>query len=397
MDEVALDHTWNAAGKDFCVRNIPNSFVDWDLFRIFYKYGTVHNVKIPPNQTQSNSKYGFVIMESLSDAARVQSHLRNGKYLITDNGLQLLVGPTRNDEVQNLRDDGGDYCNNKNSTPSRKLKITGSVLPQKKFRTGRGDAPKVYELCGAVKCLSQDLPLRTATKVRVVDSPQPCRCVEDGFVFHIIPIDQELGEEYTVLQQEMNNFCMKNPNLEDPPKVGQYALFGRANVAYRALCNSDKTMYLVDTGEIVPIKLSQLWNIDNAFTKLPSLVVPCGISEITWTKPSTVVFNNYRNVLKRWSDSCVNGLTVTATRYSGLVNMIHLETFSDEACLRTKGFYTRLSPVQHHYPRHILLHIRNSFKVWILCLVLIKQRYIGLPILYAIISYYTLFIFMNTR
>uniref|UniRef100_A0A158P9N8 RRM domain-containing protein n=1 Tax=Angiostrongylus cantonensis TaxID=6313 RepID=A0A158P9N8_ANGCA len=253
MHKASLSTGWTGAEKEFFVRNIPEDFIDWDLFRIFYKYGAVHSVRIPSMKSQSSKRYGFVTMEDLNGADEVRSHLKNGEYLITETGLQLLV--------------------------------------------------------------------------RVVDSPHPCQSVDDGFVFHIIPIDQKLGGEYADLQRAMNKFCAENPSLADLPKVGQYTLFVRSSIAYRALCNSKMTVYLVDTGEIVPIELSQLWNIDIAFTQLPSLVIPCGISAIIWSTPSAVLFNNCRNALEQWSASYVDGLTATATHYAGLVNMICLEAF----------------------------------------------------------------------
>ncbi|KHJ80285.1 hypothetical protein OESDEN_20040, partial [Oesophagostomum dentatum] len=54
-------------------------------------------------------------------------------------------------------------------------------------------------------------------------------------------------------------------------------------------------MYLIDKGEIVPIDRSLLWDIIPAFTRLPSLVVPCGIADISWRTPSATTFNKYRD------------------------------------------------------------------------------------------------------
>ncbi|KAJ1373236.1 hypothetical protein KIN20_035596 [Parelaphostrongylus tenuis] len=227
MDPFPYNSTCDDAGKEFFVRNIPVNFIDWDLFHIFYKYGTVHNVKIPEKQTMA-TKYG--------------------------NSL-------------------------------RKLQVVDDTLLEKKYDE-EPNSSKIEKPWLGVKCYSQDLPLKTPTKVRVVESPYPCRCVEDGFVFHIIPDAQQLGEEYADLQRTMNQFCSENPNLQDLPMIGQYALFGRSNIAYRAVCIGDMTMYLVDTGEIVPMELSHLWSFDVAFLELPTLIIPCGISDIAWIEPS---------------------------------------------------------------------------------------------------------------
>ncbi|KAK6059555.1 tudor domain protein, partial [Cooperia oncophora] len=269
----------------------------WDLFRIFYRFGTVHNVKIPSKQLQSNTKYGFVIMENMNGADEVRCQLRNGKYLNLDNGTQLLVTGVRHGENQRSRDDG------------RGPQVSESSRPPLKELSSRGDGTMIKGRCGdkpvaqkpqrfypAVKCFSQDLPLHTPVKVHIVESPFPYKSVGEGFVFHVLPAEQKLGEEYLCLQREMNKFCMKNPNLHEIPKVGQYVLCYRESVAFRALCNSDSTLYLIDNGETVPIIRSQLWELIPSFTTLPSLVIPCGLTGVSWGKPSMSMFNYCKNV-----------------------------------------------------------------------------------------------------
>ncbi|PIO66908.1 hypothetical protein TELCIR_11359 [Teladorsagia circumcincta] len=255
--------------KEFCVKNIPANFVDWDLFHVFRRYGTVHNVKIPSKQLQSNTKYGFVIMENMNGADEVRSQLRSGKYLNLDNGLQLLV--------------------------------------------------------------------------RVVESPFPCKSVSEGFVFHAIPIDQKLGDEYSCLQREMNKFCARNPNVNEIPKVGQYVLYCRDTIAFRALCNTESTLYLIDIGEVIPIIRSHMWELIPSFTTLPSLV------------------------LKQWSRGCPGGLIATAQEYSGLINMVHLQVTSDKgveenfaSLIAQKGLCTCLSHDLRVYSREDLLEAKNS-------------------------------------
>ncbi|KJH53427.1 tudor domain protein [Dictyocaulus viviparus] len=236
---------------------------------------------------------------------------------------------------------------------------------QKKYPGERLIASKGREP-SAVKCFSQDLPLGIATKVRVVNSPYSCEYEKYGFVFHVVPLDQNLGEEYSALQREMNRFCLKSSSLRAFPTVGQYVLFFRANIAYRAVCNSDLTVYLIDTGEVVPTKLSQLWDISDGFALLPGLVIPCSIFGISWVKSSPFVLDNCRNALKQWSDSYVNGLTATVNKYSGLVNVVQLEAMADgvienfAVSITAKGLCTRQSYTHNRYSRETLLDIRNS-------------------------------------
>ncbi|KAK6023268.1 hypothetical protein OSTOST_10951, partial [Ostertagia ostertagi] len=128
-----------------------------------------------------------VIMENMNGADEVRSQLRNGKYLSVDNGLQLLVTGVRHGESQRSREEAR---GENNRPPLKELRGDGMMV---KGRCGDRLAPqKSQRSYTAVKCFSQDLPLQT------------------------------------------------------PTKVGQYVLYCRDTIAFRALCNSDTTLYLID-------------------------------------------------------------------------------------------------------------------------------------------------------
>ncbi|KAK5974637.1 Tudor domain protein [Trichostrongylus colubriformis] len=368
MDQSPSGSASTEFDKEFCVKNIPAHFFDWDVFRIFCKFGTVHNVKLPSKQLQSNTKYGFVIMENINGADEIRCHLKNGKYLNLDNGLQLLVTGVRHGENQRSRDGGRGPLNSDNKRPALKdlpARDDGAIT---KGRGGdRYTTQKTQRSFIAIRCFSQDLPLQTPTRVRVVESPYPCKSVSEGFMFHVLPIGQKLGDEYACLQREMNKFCMENPNITENPKIGQYVLYCRDTIAFRALCNRESTLYLVDIGELVPIIRSQLWEMIPSFTTLPSLVVPCGIAGVSWKKPTVSMFNNCRNALKKWSESCPTGLTATAHEYCRLVNMIRIQLVSDQGIgedfaesIIAKGYCTGLSPSVRVYSRDDLLEAKNT-------------------------------------
>ncbi|RCN44728.1 hypothetical protein ANCCAN_09243 [Ancylostoma caninum] len=366
MDQTCPPSGVDESEKEFCVKNIPIGLIDWDLFHIFRKYGVVHNVKIPTKQNYSNSKYGFVVMEDFNGADEVRRQLKNGKFLTTENGVQLqVVSVHHGDTQQRPRSD------NSESGPRPPLKDVQNpnlAVPNKNRAADKHTPQKVHQPLNSVKCFSQDLPLRIPVKVRVVGSPRPYESVREDFVFHVIPIEQKLGDEYTVLQREMNKYCLSNPNLQEAPKIGEYAVYGRASIAYRALCNSAKTMYLVDTGETVPLNCSLLWEMLPAFARLPSLVIPCGIADIAWTKPSITTFNNYRNALSQWSRSHASGLRATACGFSGLKNLVNLDATSGDVvddfatCITAKGVCTRLSREHYIYSREDVLNAKKSLE-----------------------------------
>ncbi|EYB82266.1 hypothetical protein Y032_0363g3528 [Ancylostoma ceylanicum] len=366
MDQACSSPGLDDSEKEFCVKNIPIGLIDWDLFHIFRKYGIVHNVKIPTKQNFSNSKYGFVVMEDFNGAEEVRRQLKNGKFLTTENGIQLqVVSVHHGDAQQRSRPDN---CESGTRPPLKDLQNPAPAVPNKNRIAEKHTPQKVHQPLNPVKCFSQDLPLRIPVKVRVVGSPRPCESAKEDFVFHVIPIDQKLGDEYTVLQREMNKYCLTSPNLLEAPKIGEYAIYGRASIAYRALCNSDKTMYLVDTGETAPTNCSQLWEMLPAFARLPSLVIPCGIADITWKNPSTTTFNNYRNALSQWSRSYTSGLTATACGFSGLKNLVNLDATSGDVvddfatCITAKGVCTRLSREHHIYSREDVLNAKKSLE-----------------------------------
>ncbi|VDO97557.1 unnamed protein product [Heligmosomoides polygyrus] len=201
--------------KNFCVKYIPTHFSDWDLFHIFFKYGTVHNVRIPAKQLQPNSKFAFVTMESLNGADEVRCNLKNGKYLCLENGLQLLVSSVRHGDNQRNRDEGRGQGESRAPLKELRDRNDGTSSRYRDKSSGyRADRART-----TVKCYSQDLPLHTATKVHVVDSPYTVKSTKEGFVFHVIPIGQKLSDEYACLQREMNKHCVKSPHLQEMPKA----------------------------------------------------------------------------------------------------------------------------------------------------------------------------------
>ncbi|XGW02738.1 hypothetical protein V3C99_014626 [Haemonchus contortus] len=366
MDQFPSVSTSIEPEKEFCVKNIPAHFSDWDVFHIFRKYGTVHNVKIPAKQLTSNTKYGFVIMENMNGADEVRYHLKNGKYLCLDGGLQLLVSGVRQENQRSRDEARGPPAGEYSRPPLKELSTRGCGAIVKGRTANRFITQKTQRPPTFVRCFSQDLPLHIPTKVRIVDSPYSCQSVNEGFVFHVIPIDQKLGEEYSGLQREMNKFCLKNPNVAEIPKVGQYVLYYRDAIAYRALCNSELTVYLIDVGETVNTVRSQLWEMIPSFATLPSLVIPCGISGISWKEPTTSMFKTCKNLLKQWSDPSSTILTATVHEYSGLVNMVELELMSENGVedfadsIVKRGLCTCLTSVQRVYSREDLLLAKNA-------------------------------------
>lgn len=350
--------------KNFCVKYIPTHFSDWDLFHIFFKYGTVHNVRIPAKQLQPNSKFAFVTMESLNGADEVRCNLKNGKYLCLENGLQLLVSSVRHGDNQRNRDEGRGQGESRAPLKELRDRNDGTSSRYRDKSSGyRADRART-----TVKCYSQDLPLHTATKVHVVDSPYTVKSTKEGFVFHVIPIGQKLSDEYACLQREMNKHCVKSPHLQEMPKIGEYVLYCRGSVAFRALCNSDSTVYLVDMGETVPVNRSQLWEMLSSFAQLPSLVVPCGIAGVTWIDPTTAKFSSWRNALKQWSRAYSDGLTATAREYVGLTNMIQIQAVAEEGDVQDdfassvlgKDYCVSRESTHHMYSREDLLEARSS-------------------------------------
>ncbi|VDL71090.1 unnamed protein product [Nippostrongylus brasiliensis] len=325
--------------REFCVKNIPLEFTDWDLFHVFVKYGVVHNVKIPSKQPQANAKFGFVVMETLKDADEVRCDLKNGKFLNTKNGVQLVLSNVRHGESQRSRDEGRSFANQGARLPLSEMSARNNGTKYYGRENSAGDKGQIIS---SARCFSQDLPLQTPIKVRVVDSPYQIKTVNEGFSFHVVPLEQKLSEDYSILQREMNKFCMKSPNLQDIPKVGQYVLYCRGGVAFRGLCNGDTTLYLIDIGEIVKINRPQLWDLPAQFARLPSLA------------------------LEKWSMACSGGLTAVAHEYNGLINVVQL-TASTEAgeddfalSISRKGWCVCTSPTLRTYSRDDLLNAKKT-------------------------------------
>ncbi|ETN76243.1 tudor domain protein [Necator americanus] len=365
MDQVCFPSGSGDVEKGFCVKNIPLGFKEWELFHVFRKYGIVHNVKIPTKQNYPNSKYGFVVMEDFNGADQVRYQLKNGRFLALENGVQLQVSSVHHGEQQRDRSDATEVGTR---VPFKDLQCSVPSACNKRNGSDKNTGQKTHQSSISVRCFSQDLPLQIPVKVRVVDSPFPCKSSEEDFVFHVIPIDQKLSDEYIALQREMNKYCQMNPNLQELPKIGEYALYGRTAIAYRALRNSEKTMYLVDTGETVPINLSLLWEISPFFARLPSLVIPCGIAGITWKNPSVAMFNKCRNALSQWSRSYPAGLRATACGFSRLRNLVDLVAVSGDVvddfatCIAAKGMCTQLSQKRFAYSRESVLDAKNFLK-----------------------------------
>ncbi|WKY10539.1 hypothetical protein Q1695_002702 [Nippostrongylus brasiliensis] len=349
--------------REFCVKNIPLEFTDWDLFHVFVKYGVVHNVKIPSKQPQANAKFGFVVMETLKDADEVRGDLKNGKFLNAKNGVQLVLSNVRHGDNQRSRDEGRSFANQGARLPLSEMSARNNGTKYYGRENSAGDKGQIIS---SARCFSQDLPLQTPIKVRVVDSPYQIKTVNEGFSFHVVPLEQKLSEDYSILQREMNKFCMKSPNLQDIPKVGQYVLYCRGGVAFRGLCNGDTTLYLIDIGEIVKINRPQLWDLPAQFARLPSLVVPCTIARVKWTSPTIQTFLKSRSALEKWSMACSGGLTAVAHEYNGLTNVVQL-TASTEAgeddfalSISRKGWCVCTSPTLRTYSRDDLLNAKKT-------------------------------------
>ncbi|CAJ0590494.1 unnamed protein product [Cylicocyclus nassatus] len=352
------------AEKGFCVKNIPVGFNDWDIFHLFRKFGIVHNVKIPTKQGHTNCKYGFVVMEDFNGVDEVRNQLKNGKFLAA-NGVCLQVSSVHHGEQPRPRLENGESSSR---PPLKDLQHSGPGNSGRNRVADRQPAQKPTQPSTSVKCFPQDLPLDCPVNVRVVDSPYPSD--EKDFVFHVIPVEQKLGEEYAVLQREMNKYCLTNPNLPEVPQIGEYALFGRASIAYRALCNSEETMYLVDTGETVAMNKSQLWTMTHAFSRLPTLVIPCKISNIEWKNPSATTFDRYKKALSVWSRSLSTGLKATACGYAGLKNLVTLAATTEDGkdvddfatAIANKGVCTQTKHECHRYSREDVLNAKMALK-----------------------------------
>ncbi|KHJ80286.1 hypothetical protein OESDEN_20041 [Oesophagostomum dentatum] len=254
MDQLCFSSGLNDSEKAFCVKNIPVGFKDWDLFHIFHKYGVVHSVKIPAKQSHLNSKYGFLVMEDFNGADEIRYQLKNGKFL-TESGVCLQVSSIHNGENQRSRTDGegmSRYVPIRNAIPTHifqqlrpPFKEVQNTSPTFAGRNRLGEkqiTQKSPQTSAPIRCFSQDLPLRVPVKVRVVDSPRPCESADEGFLFHVVPLEQDLSEDYTKLQRDMNKYCMTNPNKQDLPKVCCKIL--QIDESNRKLCGQIKVYQL---------------------------------------------------------------------------------------------------------------------------------------------------------
>ncbi|KHJ85051.1 hypothetical protein OESDEN_15228 [Oesophagostomum dentatum] len=135
-------------------------------------------------------------MEDFNGADEIRYQLKNGKFL-TESGVCLQVSSIHNGENQRSRTDGEGMSR----PPFKEVQNTSPTFAGRNRLGEKQITQKSPQTSAPIRCFSQDLPLRVPVKVRVVDSPRPCESADEGFLFHVVPLEQDLSEDYTKLQQ----------------------------------------------------------------------------------------------------------------------------------------------------------------------------------------------------
>ncbi|CAI4222851.1 unnamed protein product [Auanema sp. JU1783] len=275
--------------KEFFVKEIPEQFTDWDLFRVFLKYGAVDNVRIPSTQNAGQTKYGFVTMLTLNGSDAVRKNINKRKLVVSDN-ISIWVS--------DIRVNGTDKTNPKKSDSRVLAPISQNVTPVLKSK--QTEEEKGRRLPDSFIAF-RDLSVGETIQAKVVTSPPGA---ENEFSFHVVEVGAP-NKNYSAMSDNLSHYCKTSPSLKNSSevKVGGFLVYSYENAYSRAKRVSETQVYLIDLGVLLPFSLKRCWKILPNFCNLPALVVPCSLANVKWVRTTPEAITAVRDVLLQWSET----------------------------------------------------------------------------------------------
>ncbi|CAB3405065.1 unnamed protein product [Caenorhabditis bovis] len=273
----------------FFIKNIPNSFNEWNLFDIFAAYGLVGYCRIGGKSTDKESQFGFVNMLTVDAADEVRKAMKDQK--LTGNGFCLYVSDVK---------DG-----------------TMTIQPIHAVKPGNSKYPPIVVPSGY-------LPLNKELSVEIVELLPMSTVPSHVFLLTIRLLnDEQTGALYKSMNEKLNTSQLYKIDGELPIGTDCLCRVSSKSVA-RARRITETELYLIDEGKRIAYDKSKCFSMPKYFSAIPTRVFNCTLDGLFWVARAVDNFPKIRQVVIQWGLMEKDRIRAKTFGFKGPLNCISL-------------------------------------------------------------------------